>query len=84
MRVYFRALAITCGEVVLSYWIWFAFVVDCSSDEEGRFLSGADVSPDFSLQSFSSAESTNSMRSASCVAFGGFVMMQVEVLLRKC
>jgi hypothetical protein len=36
------------------------------------------------LQSFSSAESTNSMRSASCVAVGGFVMMQVKVLLRKC
>lgn len=70
--------------MVLSYWIWLAFVVDCFPDEEGRFLSGADVSPDFSLQSFSSAESTNSMRSASCVAVGGFVMMQVKVLLRKC
>ena len=70
--------------MVLLYWIWFAFVVDRSSDEEGRFLSGADVSPDLSLQSFSSAESTNSMLSASCVAVGGFIIMQVEVLLRKC
>ena len=58
--------------------------MDRPSDEEGRFLSGADVSPDFSLQSFSSAESTNSMLSASCVAVGGFIIMQVEVLLRKC
>jgi hypothetical protein len=36
------------------------------------------------LQSFSSAESANSMLSASCVAVGGFIIMQVEVLLRKC
>ncbi len=53
--------------------------MDCSSDEVRRFLSGEDVSFDFSLQSFSLAESTNSMLSASCVAVGGFVIMQAEV-----
>ena len=58
--------------------------MDRSSDEEGRFLSGADVSPDFSLQSLSSAKSTNSMLSTSCVAVGAFIIMQVEVLLPKC
>jgi hypothetical protein len=48
IRGYFHALAITWGEVILSHWIWFAFVVDCVSGK-GSFLSGADFSPDSAL-----------------------------------
>ncbi len=70
--------------MVLPNWIWFAFDVDCFSDEEGVFLSGIDFSPDFSMQSFFSVESTNSVCSATGEAVGGFVIMQADVLLGKC